>query len=86
MSNCIDTISAEQTFVAPSLTWHNWLRAGKDLLVQDLVKLTDKIGEWSERDRARRHLMTSVDKRMLDDLAWSPATIIDEAVKPFWRE
>jgi len=55
-------------------------------LVQDLVKLTDKIGEWSERDRARRHLMTSVDKRMLDDLAWSPATIIDEAVKPFWRE
>jgi len=85
MSNCIDTISAEQTFVAPSLTWQDWLRAGRDLLVQDLVKLTDTIGQWSERDYARRHLM-SVDERMLDDLAWSRATISNEVVKPFWRE
>ena len=85
MANCIDTMHAEHACAAPSLTWHNWLRAGKDLLVQDLVKLTDMIGQWSERDRARRYLMT-VDERMLNDLAWSRATIVTEAVKPFWRE
>ena len=84
MENCIDTISG-QTFVASSLTWQDWLRAGRDLLVQDLVKLTDKIGQWSDRSAARRHLM-SVDERTLNDLAWSRATIINEVAKPFWRE
>ena len=85
MANCIDTIHVEQTFVAPSLTWQDWLRAGRDLLVQDLVKLTDKIGEWHDRSNGRGQIM-SIDERMLDDLAWSRATVINEAVKPFWRE
>lgn len=85
MTNCIDTIHSEQACVVPSLTWNNWFKAGLDLLVQDLIKLTDLIGEWSNRD-ASRHILMTADERMLDDLAWSRATVMNETAKPFWRE
>jgi uncharacterized protein YjiS (DUF1127 family) len=54
------------------------------ILVPNLIRMLDALGEWQERSAERRRL-AAFDTRMLGDIGIDRATAATEAEKPFWR-
>lgn len=48
------------------------------------VQAADLVLEWQERVR-QRHLLATLDDRMLDDIGVTHTEVLREADKPFWR-
>jgi uncharacterized protein YjiS (DUF1127 family) len=49
-----------------------------------LQSLTDVVLLWQERAR-QRHMLASLDERMLRDVGLSRAEVSAETMKPFWH-
>jgi len=49
-----------------------------------ILRLTDRLLEWQDRERQRRHLST-LDDHMLADVGLTHSDIESEVRKPFWR-
>ncbi len=49
-----------------------------------VVRVADTMLGWADRARQRR-LLASLDRRMLDDIGITPADVLRESDKPFWR-
>ncbi|MGK9164776.1 DUF1127 domain-containing protein [Inquilinus limosus] len=63
-----------------SLTTSRNAAAGGGLV----LRLIDRVLEWQDRDRQRRHLST-LDDHILADVGLSHGDVESEVRKPFWR-
>jgi uncharacterized protein YjiS (DUF1127 family) len=85
MTECIDTILARP---GPLEAAAAWISAGlvhaARLIDRGVVRLLDVLYEWRAR-AAERHVMRTLDDRMLRDVGLSRADLERELHKPFWE-
>jgi uncharacterized protein YjiS (DUF1127 family) len=56
-----------------------------DLAARGMVlRLVDRLLDWQDRERQRRHL-SSLDDHVLADVGLSHSDVEEEIRKPFWR-
>lgn len=56
-----------------------------DLAARGMVlRLVDRLLDWQDRERQRRHL-SSLDDHILADVGLSHGDVEEEVRKPFWR-
>lgn len=83
--NCNDTFSLFDTAREHLPTWSQWMRVGMRKAWRDMCRVA-KAAVACEDRRAGRHLLLTLDDRMLKDIGISRADAWAEAIKPMWRD
>jgi len=82
---CIGTMYSPDSYLLPTLTWREWLKAGAVLVGHQTKKVFATLKEWRARARQRRELL-GLTSSALKDIGISRFDAEREAAKPFWRD
>jgi len=85
VEKCTHTIDESLLAAKTTMSWYDWLSAGKSLFVGDLKKIGTFV-RLSNKRMSTRHQLSQLNADVLNDVGLTKEQVQAEIKKPFWKE